>query len=216
MPVPGLYGRKPPKRAPALQLARYLTGAVPAHPAFADYLSRLSGWRMLGNDWTGIVSPLLEQHPQAGHRGAEHGELPPLAEVLAFYETQNPGYPPDDGMDIQTALEDLVKAGGPDGVKAVGFAKVDYTDPAEVQAAIAIFGSIWTGINVQDAQQTQFNAGQPWDYVAGSPVDGGHSVIVGGYGQPRPGPLGGDEDFITWSRRRASRMPSGLSAYHLT
>ena len=102
-------------------------------------------------------------------------------------------------MDIQTALEDLVKAGGPDGVKAVGFAKVDYTNAAEVQAAIAIFGSIWTGINVQDAQQAQFNAGQPWDWVPGSAIDGGHSIVVGGYGEPRPGALAGDEDFITWA-----------------
>ena len=31
---------------------------------------------------------------------------PTLAEVYAFYETQNPGFPQqDDGMDIQTGLQ---------------------------------------------------------------------------------------------------------------
>ena len=87
-------------------------------------------------------------------------KYPPLAEVYAFYATQNPGFPQqDNGMDIQTALEYLVKTGGPDGVKAVGFAKVDYTNADEVKAAIAIFGSVWTGINVQEAQQAQFSCG---------------------------------------------------------
>ena len=92
-----------------------------------------------------------------------------------------------------------MSTGGPDGVKALGFAKVDYANAAEVQAAIAIFGSVWTGINVQQAQQAQFSAGQPWDWVPGSPIDGGHSVIVGGYGQAGAGALGGDQRFITWA-----------------
>ena len=125
---------------------------------------------------------------------------PTLAQVETFYETQNPGFPAEDnGMDIQTALEDLVANGGPDGVKALGFAKVDCTNPAEIKAAIAIFGSVWTGINVLAANQTEFGNGQPWDYVVGSPVDGGHSIITGGYGTPGAGALGGDERFITWA-----------------
>ena len=202
MPVPGLYGRKPPKRAPALRLSPYLTGAVPAHPAFADYLSRLSGWQMLGNDSIGDCVAVTWSNTRRLVTAVLSTEnYPPLAEVLAFYKTQNPGYPPqDDGMDIQTALEYLVKNGGPDGVKALGFAKVDYTNPDEVKAAIAIFGSVWTGINVQQAQQAQFNAGQPWDWVPGSPMDGGHSVITAGYGPAGAGALGGDERFETWTQ----------------
>ena len=125
---------------------------------------------------------------------------PPQAMVDAVYETQNPGFPQqDDGMDIQTLLGYLVKTGGPDGVKAVGFAKVDYANPDEVKAAIAIFGSVWTGINVQQAQENQFSAGQPWDWVPGRPVIGGHSIVTGGYGEPRAGQLAGDEDLITWA-----------------
>lgn len=202
MPAPGLYGRRPPKRAPALQLSRYLTGAVPPHPAFADYLARLSGWLMLGNDQYGDCVAVTWANTRRLVTAVLATEnYPTLAQVYAQYATQNPGFPPspDNGEDIQTALEYLTKTGGPDGVKAVGFAKVDYTNPAEVQAAIAIFGSIWTGINVQQAQQNQFNAGQPWDWVPGSAIDGGHSIIVGGYGEPRPGALAGDQDFITWA-----------------
>ena len=202
MPQPGKYGRKPPKRAPALKLGDYLTGVVPAHPAAADYLARLSGWQMLGNDQYGdCVSVTWSNTRRLVTAVLSTENYPGQAEVDTFYATQNPGFPPspDNGMDIQTALEDLVKAGGPDGVKALGFASVDHTNAAEVQAAIAIFGSVWTGITVQDAQQTQFSEGQPWDWVPGGAVDGGHSVITGGYGPAGAGALGGDERFITWA-----------------
>jgi hypothetical protein len=121
--------------------------------------------------------------------------------VLQFYATQNPNGS-DNGMDIQTALEDLVSAGGPDGVKALGFAAVDYTNPEEVKAAINIFGSVWTGVNVTSTNQSEFGASQPWDYDPNSQVEGGHSIITGGYGtfKPTPSQLAGDEKFITWAQ----------------
>ncbi len=202
MPVPGMYGRRSPKRAPALKLDEYLTGAVPVHPASADYLARLRNWLMLGNDAYGdCVSVTWANVRRLVTAVLSTEKYPSQAQVDTFYATQNPGFPPspDNGMDIQTALEELVRNGGPDGVKALGFAAVDYTNPAEVQAAIAIFGSIWIGFVVQSAQQAQFGNGQVWDWVPGSPVDGGHSVVVGGYGEPRAGQLGGDYDFITWA-----------------
>jgi hypothetical protein len=212
--VPARYGRRSPKRAPALQLSRLLTGTIPAHPAAEDYLAALGGgWQMLGNDQAGdcvavtwanvrrLVTSTLTATPV----------YPDQAQVWAIYETQNPGFDPagsasangpgsadDNGMDIQTLLEDLVANGGPDGVKAVSFASVNIADPDEVKAAIAIFGSVWTGINVSAANQDEFSAGQPWDWDASSPIEGGHSIITGGYGTPGAGPLGGDERFITW------------------
>jgi hypothetical protein len=203
--VPGKLGKRPPKRAPALQLRDYLTGVMPASPPWEDYLAALSGWQMLGNDQYGdcvavtwantrrLVTTILTATPY----------YPTLAQCIDLYKTQNPEFPQEDnGMDIQTLLEDLVKTGGPDGVKAVGFAKVDHTNPDEVKAAIAIFGSVWTGINVLDINQTQFSDSQPWDYSADSPVDGGHSVITAGYGDTAAdtGQLSGDEKFITWAQ----------------
>jgi hypothetical protein len=201
MPVPGRYGRKPPKRAPALRLSRYLTGAVPAHPVAADYLARLSNWQMLGNDQYGDCVAVTWANTRRLVTAALATEnYPTLNQVYTVYKTQNPGFPQqDEGMDIQSLLEWLTKNPGPDGVKAVGFAQVDYTSPDEVKAAIAIFGSVWTGLNVQQAQQRQFSAGQPWDWVPGSPLDGGHSVITGGYGSGGTGQLGGDEKFETWA-----------------
>ena len=95
-------------------------------------------------------------------------------------------------MDIQTGLEYLHATGGPDGVKAVAFAKVDHTKVAEVDAALAIFGGIWLGITVLDANQQQFSKGHAWTDVKGSPIDGGHAILAGGYTP--------DVTFITWAQ----------------
>ena len=196
--IPGKYGRRPAKNAPALRLGPLLTGVVPAHPVAVDYLAKLTAWQMLGNDtWGDCVAVTwanLRRLVTAVLGG--HEVYPDLAQVEALYKTQNPGFPAEDnGMDIQTCLEHLVTDGGPDGVKAVAFAKVDHTNQAEVDAALAIFGSLWIGITVLAANQDEFRANQPWDYVAGSPVDGGHSVLSGGYDATKPSD---DVRFITW------------------
>ena len=197
------FGRRPPKRTPALRLGPLLTGVVPAHPAAEDYLAALhGGWDMLGNDQYGdcVAVTWANVRRLVTSTLTSHGSYPGLDEVIALYKTQNPGFPAqDDGMDIQTALEYLAKTGGPDGVKAVAFAQVDHGNADEVKAAIAIFGSVWTGINVLNVNMTEFDSGQPWDYNPASPVDGGHSVVTGGYGPPGTGALGGDERFITWA-----------------
>jgi hypothetical protein len=125
--------------------------------------------------------------------------------VWEFYQTQNPdfdpdgtattngpGSPADRGMDIQTGLEYLHDSGGPDGVKVVAFAQVNHADLAEVRAALAIFGGLWLGIEVLDANQQEFADGQPWTDVHGSPVDGGHAILGGGYEK--------GVKFITWAQ----------------
>lgn len=213
--TPGKYGRRVPKGTPRLHLSRYLTGILPPAPAAADYLAALNGgWEMLGNDQAGdcvgvtwanfrrLVTTVL----------TATGYYPTQDQVWAVYRTQNPqfdpnggsatgpGSPYDQGMDIQTLLEYLVTTGGPDGVKALGFAAVNPRNPAEVKAAIALFGAVWTGIRVLDSNTTEFADGQPWDYSPNSAVDGGHSVLTGGYGPPGAGALAGDERFITWAQ----------------
>lgn len=212
---PGKPGRRRPKRAPALKLGPLLTGAVPDHPVAADYLAALGGgWQLLGNGTAGNCVAVTWANVRRLVTGTLVGTAvyPTQDQVWAVYRTQNPdfdpdgdpdvngpGSPADGGMDIQTLLELLVKDGGPDGVKAVAFASVDPKKPDEIKAAVAIFGYVWTGVDVLDRNMQEFSAGQPWDYDPASPLDGGHSVITGGYGTPGAGPLGGDERFITWA-----------------
>ena len=193
------FGRRPPKNAPALRLSAVLSGVIPDHPASEDYLSKLVDWQMLGNDTYGdcvAVTWANQRRLVTALLGGKEA-YPTQKQVYEVYKTQNPNFPNDDnGMDIQTLLEYLVHTPGPDGVKAVAFAKVDYANPAECQAAMAIFGHIWVGINVQSANMDDFDTGLPWDVHPNSPIEGGHSVEAGGYNPATPGD---DEKFITWA-----------------
>lgn len=193
---------------------------MPAHPAALDYLTALQGgWQMLGNDSFGDCAAVtwasVRRMMTAILGGAEH--YPTLDQVVELYKTQNPDFDPngdpnvngpgsqaEGGMDLQTLFEYLQKNPGPDGAKVVAFPAVDPKNPAEVKAAIAIFGYVWTGTMVQAANEEQFSKGELWQYAPSSPVVGRHSIITGGYGpepietDPIPA-LGGDEKFITWA-----------------
>ncbi len=197
---------RPPKNAPALRLGSFLQRGAPAYPAAEDYLARLTGWQMLGNDVAGDCNAVTWANTRRLVTATLTTEYyPTQAQVWQFYQTQNPGFDPngsqdtngpgsqdDQGMDIQTGLEYLHATGGPDGVQAVAFAKVDHTNMAEVKAALAIFGGLWLGIQVLDANQQQFAQGMAWTDVTGSPIDGGHAILGGGY-EP-------DVRFITWAK----------------
>jgi hypothetical protein len=195
----GKYGRRSPKNAPALKLGPLLTGTVPAHPASADYLTRIGGWKMLGNaDYGDCVAVAMGNIRKV--MTATLGEKPydpTLDDVLAFYKTQNPKFPSqDDGMDEQTALEDMLSHGDLyyDGVKPLAFAKVDVANEQELDAAVAIFGPSLIGITVTNANEDEFSAGKPWDYVSGSPDAGGHAVVQGGYDESTK-----TGEFETWA-----------------
>lgn len=206
MPASLKYGRRPPKNTPALMLGPLLTGTVPPHPATDDNLARLGGgWQMLGNNVAGDCNAVTWSNMRRLITAVLATErYPSQAQVWQFYQTQNPGFDPngsaqtngpgsshDQGMDVQTGLEYLQKHGGPDGAKVIAFAKVDHTNMAEVEAAVAIFGCLWLGIQVLEANQQQFSEGEPWTDVAGSQVDGSHAILGGGYDTS-------GVKFITW------------------
>ena len=189
-------GRRPPKNAPALRLAQFLAGPVPSAPLSADYGVQFRDWQMLGNDTYGDCVAVTWANQRALVTTVLGGstDYPTYDQVIDLYKTQNPGFPSQDGgMDIQTALEYLHKHGGGDGVKPVAFAKVDHTNHAELAAAHAIFGQVWYGVNVQRANQDEFDANVPWDYASGSPDDGGHSITGVGYNPDY-------WKFVTWAR----------------
>jgi hypothetical protein len=216
------YGRRPPKNAPALRLSSFLrtpAPGAPGYPAGEDYLAKLGGgWQLLGNDVAGDCNAVTWANMRRLVTATLTAEnYPPQAQVWEFYQTQNPGFDPDGtastngpgssadaGMDIQTGLEYLHASGGPDGVKVVAFAQVDHASLAEVRAALAIFGGLWLGIEVLDANQRQFADGQAWTDVHGSAVDGGHAILGGGYEK--------GVKFITWAQetRFASSFWNGV------
>lgn len=187
------YGRRPPKNAPALRFAAIRDAVtIPNHPASYDSIFGWSDWDMLGNDtWGDCVSvtwSTIRRIVSKVHVGVDH--YPGLDQVLALYKTQNPHFDPsssihgagsadDQGMDIQTLLEYLVAHGGPDGTKALAFAKLDHRNPEEVRAAAAIFNFVWLGVDVSDHDERVFPG--LWDVNRYDSILGGHSITMTGY-----------------------------------
>lgn len=204
-------GRRAPKGAPALRLGQYLTGAVPPHPVSADHFEAISDWGLYANDTYGDCGPVSVANSRkliTRYLGGAEAE-PTQDDVFALYRLVNPtfdpadpGGPGDAGVDMQTMLELAAKHGFA-GVKPVAYAKVDHTNVEELHAAIAVFGCLLLGVDLQAAQQTQTDHAL-WDYQP-SPQWGGHAVLAGRYSGPPVAAVAADSAqdrtaVVTWAK----------------
>lgn len=207
MRVPGYrLGRRPhdPQR-PTLRLGNLLTGTVPAHPVAVDHYSKVNAWGMLGNDNYGDCGPAMVEHDRMlVSKYLANITLPAsLTDTLDLYtRSGNPHFPTDDnGVVIADMLAEVHANGiGPASarVKSVAYAQVNIADLDEIRAAVAIFGSVHLGVDLQTAQQAQTDRGGPWDYSL-SQEWGGHAILAGYYtsdttaGHP-------DLSVVTWGK----------------
>lgn len=203
-----MLGRRPhdPQR-PVLRLSRYLTGHVPNHPVFADYLTQVTDWGLYENDRFGDCGPVAvaNQRKQVTYylTGAEAS--PTQDDVFDLYRRSgNPEFDPATGVgDSGVVLADMLSAllaGGIGGVRPLAYAAVDVQNPEEVRAAIGLFGSVIFGVDLDVAQEHQTEAGAPWDYVRRSQEWGGHAVLAGAYTSDA-GHGAVDVSVISWGER---------------
>lgn len=203
--VPGRrLGRQKPSNRPALQLAGFLTGTIPAHPVAADNFAQVTDWGLYGNDKYGVCGPVsVANSLKLLTKDSGEPEFSvTLGDVFDLYRRSgNPQFDPttdvdDNGVDMQTMLDALVR-GGIGGRKPLAFAKVDVSNIDEVRAAISIFGCVLFGVDLEVAQQGQTDAGGPWDYT--QTVDwGGHAIVAGRY-TSSTGRHTTDISVITWA-----------------
>ena len=174
-------------------------------PPSANNLEPFEKWLMLGNDKINNCNAVAwaNQRRIVSSKLGSKELYPDLNQVLEFYKTQNsdfdpesekfgPGSRADGGMSIQEGLNTLVKDVGPDGTKALAFAKVDVNSVQDVQAALATFGSLWLGIKVLDNNILEFKDGKPWTVSGDTSKFGGHAVLAGGFNP--------DVQFVTWGQ----------------
>lgn len=177
-------GRRQPSNKPALRLANFLTGQIPAHSDAVDHFSLVRDWGLYKNDEFGVCGPTSAANSRKLITKYLTGneQSPTQDDVFDLYRRSgNPNFDPrtdadDNGVDMQTMCEALV-SGGIGGTKALGFAKVDVSDVEELEAAIDIFGFLLLGVDLDTAQQNQVGV---WDYVP-SPEWGGHAILTGRY-----------------------------------
>lgn len=199
MPVAGNHGKldpHPEHTHPRVKLADHLELAAVKVPAVVDRASKVASWPMYMNGPDASIATLCPASPDGlgdcTCAGAAHGTqaftaygkgefTPAPKDVLDMYVAVA-GYNPqtgenDNGAVEQDVLEYLVEHGLA-GHKILAYAQVDHTSPAEMKAALEIFGSLYLGIQVPSSMDAQFGAGEPLTPVAGSPIEGGHCVIV--------------------------------------
>ncbi len=83
-----------------------------------------------------------------------------VAEYLAYDHGQ------DRGANIADLLLYWYKAG-----TILGFAPLDHTNPAEVDAAMAAFRGVYAGVNLTADADKLFEEGKPWTTVGGEQPD---------------------------------------------
>lgn len=186
-------GKKPAQPArPHLKLAAGIPAPLPLPPASVMY-DQVADWGMDGNGDAGDCVEAYIAHAVEQITSYVSGteQVVPDAAALAFYSALT-GYDPsqtdadgnnptDQGTNMQDALTYWRKTGVFNGHKIAAFAAVNLTDWNEIENAVDLFGHVSIGFNFPDSAMDQFNAGEPWTVVPGSPYDGGHCVMVIGY-----------------------------------
>jgi hypothetical protein len=223
--LPLQYGRKPRDfTRPALTLEHYLTaGGLPPAPAGdVDRCALVPKWPMYGNDqWGDCVWAMIGHMIQSWSAYAGTEVSVPKASLLKGYSDVTgfdpnagpPGNnPTDQGTNIQDALAYWKFTGIKDSTgtyhKIAGYAAFgDCHNIVLTKQVVSTFGSVALGVNFPVSGMDQFNAGEPWTYVPGSPIDGGHAY-------PRVKVSGGGLDVytdITWAKAQRESLRFNLN-----
>lgn len=188
--------RAPDHSKPALLLGPHLHTV--AHPDKRDWLSKVTDWPMYGNDSLGDCVWAMIGHAIEAWTAYSTGapvEVPEAALIKGYSDVT--GYDPSDpSTDQGTVLQDALsywKKSGIAGHKILAFAKVDHYNPDEIKAALDVFGALMVGIQCPTSAMDQFNAGEPWDVVRGSTIEGGHAIHVGAFDPTR-------YELVTWAK----------------
>jgi hypothetical protein len=184
-------GRKPPDYTKSrLWLEDYVTPASwPKFSPVVDRASKVTQWPMYLNDTYGDCTIAGMGHLYGALTAYAHNTEAIFnnSVVEAVYERNCPTFNPstgagDDGCTLQGVLADQVSNGMADMFgtvhNVVAYAQMKSIGPRWLAVALEAFGSVYLGVNLPQSAETQFSAGQPWTYVQGSPILGGHCIVL--------------------------------------
>lgn len=183
----------------ATPFLRRVPRRLPAHPT--TMTAAELAWPMLRNDQAGVCVLASSYHDRLAGAARFGVPCPPYSDMqlLADYRTQNPdfrgwsdgGSRRDQGMVMQTWFEELVAQR-----RLAAFGRLD-PDPDIIRAATWVMGAVTVGATLTDAQADQFDSGEPWDTVPGSPEWGGHAVALDGYAAT-------SVELVSWGRQTSA------------
>ena len=83
--------------------------------------------------------------------------------------------------------------------KILAYLSLDPGSLESLWAAAYLFGAVGVGLRFPGSAMMQFDRRQPWSYLSGSTVDGGHYV-------PLVGKNGNELRFVTWGREQLASI----------
>jgi hypothetical protein len=195
-------GRKHPTHA-KLQLATYLGPALPPIPASADWsLAMTSSWGVMVNDSISDCTCAAMGHAVQTVTANADGLITPAdEEIVKMYEGSgyDPSNPGSDQGWTETAAMQAMCGQGLAGVKLDAFADVDQTSLDRVRQTIYLFGGVYIGVMITQADMDAFKADQPWTDTDLSNVLGGHALWVPAYNASGVYPVTwGKLQFASW------------------
>jgi len=117
-------------------------------------------------------------------------------EVMDEYFSETGGF--DTGLDMLTSLNLWRRNGWTAASKHYDvhvYAEIDKLAHDELKYSVLLFNGAYTGFLVPQSAIDQFERGQTWTVVSGSPVVGGHCVYIKGYNEI--GPV-----CVTWGKNQ--------------
>lgn len=210
----GKLGAKPRDFRGNLTFESYITSvqALPNAPAVADRESGVETWPMYGNDTLGDCTVAGMFHSigalTAYSGQVKGGALFSDAEAVKVYSAVSgyvPGQPDtDNGATLQSVCQYMAKTGAVDVDgrvhKLAAWAEVgDPTNLPLLKKILNTFGTVYLAYNLPQSAEDQFDQGEPFTYVPGSPSVGGHCMSMQLSAVGPKAPLN-DETLITWAR----------------
>ena len=182
------FGKHPPKvDYRTLRLKKYLTSELAPPPDSYDVLQRVYAnlkpkqasdlFPMDGNDTLGDCTIAAVAHAVTTYRGLVGREkIMSKQAVVKLYLHLSGGV--DSGL-VELDVLNYWRQHRISGDEIVAFAAVDPKNQQHVKQAIALFGGVYLGFQVQENCVEDFNARRPW--TPGPLTTDGHAVFAVGY-----------------------------------
>jgi hypothetical protein len=158
----------------------YGAGVIPTPPANVVVPKAL--YPIDGNDSVGDCTIAGVAHLKTAWHAKYNLPYTPPTEPTIVAEYFNLSGGQDTGLNEANVLQTWQTA-GLFGSKLSAYAPVKPTNILGIHQAVAFFDGAYLGIECPQSAQEQFQNGEPWEYVAGSPVVGGHCIVALGYTQ---------------------------------
>lgn len=185
----------------------YHYGQLPDFQQKIDYWSAVRNWPMYLNDQIGDCTLAGACHSIGAWTQYAQGNEAVFSDSIPLqaYESVG-GYVPgnsqtDGGCTLQSVLQ-YWQTTGFDGHKIQAFAQLREVNEATLNTALYLFGSVYLGLNLPESAEQQFGQ-QPWTYVKGSQIVGGHCVVLQGFQNN----IWGDYTVITWGAVQRVTLP---------